>query len=310
MALLFMCDGEDPDAWSSSLRAEIPDLEVRVWPDDIGDPAEVDLALVWQPPRGVLATFPNLKVILSLGAGVEHVFQDPELPGTVPIARLIDPGLQTGMVEFVTMEVLRHHRREPEYRAQQASGEWRLLRQFLSRDRRIGILGLGHLGAACGEMLTRFGFPVAGWARSRKDIPGIESFSGEDGLFSLLERSDILICLLPLTPETEDILDATTLGALPRGAVLINAARGRHVVDNDLIEALESGQLSAATLDVFRQEPLPPDHDFWTHPKITLYPHAAAWSLPKSASPVIADNIRRARAGKPLIGQVDAARGY
>ena len=199
MALLFMCDDDDPDMWSASLQAEIPDLEFRVWPDNVGDPDDIDVALVWQPPRGMLATFSNLKAILSLGAGVEHVFQDPELPVGIPIARLIDPGLQTGMVEFVTMEVLRHHRREYEYRIQQETGEWRLLRQTLSRDRRIGILGLGHLGAACGEMLTRFGFPVAGWARSQKDIPGIESFSGEDGLFALLERSDILICLLPLT---------------------------------------------------------------------------------------------------------------
>ena len=310
MALLFMCDGEDPDIWVDALRAEIPDLDVRLWPDDVGDPADIDFALTWQPPRGVLATLPNLKAILSLGAGVEHVLRDPELPGGVPIARLIDPGLKTGMVEFVTMEVLRHHRREPEYRAQREAGEWRLLRQTLSRDRRVGVLGLGHLGTACGEMLIRFGFPVAGWSRSAKDIPGIESFCGEDGLFSLLERSDILVCLLPLTPETEDILDATTLGALPRGAVLINAARGKHVVDDDLIDALDSGHLSGATLDVYREEPLPPDHPFWAHPKIVMYPHAAAWTLPESAAPVIADNIRRARSGEPLNGQIDTRRGY
>ena len=310
MALLFMCDGEDPDIWSTSLRNEFPDLDVRLWPDQTDNLGEIDIALVWQPPRGVLATFPNLKAILSLGAGVEHVLRDPELPAAVPIARLIDPGLKTGMVEFVVMEVLRHHRREPEYRAQQQAGEWRLLRQTLSRDRRIGILGLGHLGSACGEMLTRFGFPVAGWSRSVKELPGIDCYSGEDGLFALLERSDILVCLLPLTPDTEDILDATTLGALPRGAVLINAARGKHVVDDDLIGALDSGQLSRASLDVYREEPLPIDHPFWTHPKIEMYPHAAAWTLPESASPVIADNIRRARAGEPLNGQIDVTRGY
>ena len=310
MALLFMCDGEDPAVWSDALRTEIPDLDIRLWPDNAGDPEDIDIALTWQPPRGALASFPGLRAILSLGAGVEHVLRDPELPAGVPVARLIDPGLQTGMVEFVTMEVLRHHRREPEYRAQQQAGQWTLLRQTLSKNRRVGILGLGRLGAACGEMLVRFGFPVAGWSRSPKDIPGIESFHGEDGLFALLERSDILVCLLPLTPETEDVLDATTLGALPRGAVVINAARGKHVVDDDLIDALDSGQLSGATLDVYRQEPLPQDHPFWAHPKIVMYPHAAAWTLPESAAPVLADNIRRARSGIPLTGQIDTRLGY
>lgn len=310
MALLFICDGEDPDIWETALRAELPGLDMRVGPDGMGDEAEIDVALAWQPPRGLMAGLPNLKAILSLGAGVEHILRDPELPAGVPIARLIDPGLQTGMVEFIAMEVLSHHRRAPEYHAQQRAGEWRLLRQTLSRDRRIGILGLGHLGAACGTMLTRFGFPVSGWARSDKKIPGIRSYTGEDGLFALLERSDILICLLPLTPDTEDILDATTLGALPRGAVLINAARGKHVVDDDLLDALESGQLSAATLDVYRSEPLASGHPFWAHPKITIYPHAAAWTLPESAAPVIADNIRRAADGRDLIGQIDVGRAY
>lgn len=310
MALLFICEGEDPTDWEAALRAEIPDLDFRVWPDKVGNPDDIDIALTWQPPRAVLSSFPNLKAILSLGAGVEHILRDPELPPGVPIARLIDPGLKTGMLEFVTMEVLRHHRREPEYRALQRAGEWKLLRQKLSRDRRIGILGLGHLGSACGEMLTRFGFPVSGWARSGKELPGITSYTGEEGLFSLLEQTDILICLLPLTPDTEDILDATTLGALPRGAVLINAARGKHVVDDDLIEALDSGQLSGATLDVFREEPLPGDHPFWSHPKIILYPHAAAWTLPESAGPVIADNIRRAHEGTELSGRINVRRGY
>ena len=159
-------------------------------------------------------------------------------------------------------------------------------------------------------MLARFGFPVSGWARSGKELPGITSYTGEEGLFSLLEQTDILICLLPLTPDTEDILDATTLGALPRGAALINAARGKHVVDDDLIEALDSGQLSGATLDVFREEPLPGDHPFWSHPKIILYPHAEAWTLPESAAPVIADNIRRVHDEMELFGQVNVRRGY
>ena len=310
MALLFMCDGEAPEPWRASLCDEIPDLDFRIWPDNLGNVDDIDIALAWQPPRGALANFSNLKFILSLGAGVEHILCDPELPKSVRIARLIEPGLRTGMVEFVTMEVLRYHRRADEYRFQQSDRKWKLLRQTLSQDRRVGILGLGYLGAACGDMLRRFGFSVSGWARSAKTLPGINSFYGEDGLFSLLEQSDILICLLPLTSETEDILDATTLGALPRGAVLINVARGKHLVDDDLINALDSGQLSAATLDVFREEPLPFEHPFWMHPKISLFPHAAAWTLPESASPVIADNIRRCRAGEKLIGEIEVKRGY
>ncbi|PPR11315.1 MAG: Glyoxylate/hydroxypyruvate reductase A [Alphaproteobacteria bacterium MarineAlpha11_Bin1] len=310
MALLFMCNGEDPDIWMDALREEMSELDIRCWPDQVGDFADIDVVLTWEAPPGVLAMFPNLKAILSLGAGLEHLLSDPELPRGVPIARLIDPGLKTGMTEFVTMEILRHHRREAEYRAQQRAGKWKLLRQTMSRDRRIGILGLGHLGSACGEILIELGFPVCGWSRTYKKIPNIESFIGEDGLFSVLERSDILVCLLPLTPQTEDILDATTLGALPRGAFLINAARGKHVVDDDLIDALDSGQLSGATLDVYREEPLGRGHPFWTHPKIVMYPHAAAWTLPESAAPVIADNIRRARNGKVLNGQLDTMKGY
>lgn len=293
-----------------ALREEMSELDIRCWPDQVGDFADIDVVLTWEAPPGVLAMFPNLKAILSLGAGLEHLLSDPELPRGVPIARLIDPGLKTGMTEFVTMEILRHHRREAEYRAQQRAGKWKLLRQTMSRDRRIGILGLGHLGSACGEILIELGFPVCGWSRTYKKIPNIESFIGEDGLFSVLERSDILVCLLPLTPQTEDILDATTLGALPRGAFLINAARGKHVVDDDLIDALDSGQLSGATLDVYREEPLGRGHPFWTHPKIVMYPHAAAWTLPESAAPVIADNIRRARNGKVLNGQLDTMKGY
>lgn len=310
MALLFLCDGDDPDIWSAALRTEIPDLDIRVWPDRIGNPDDIDVALVWQPPRGLLATFPGLRAILSLGAGVEHILRDSELPAGVPIARLIDPGLKSGMIEFVTLEVLRHHRRDREYRRQQNDREWHLLRQKLSRDRRIGILGLGHLGGACAETLLGFGFPVSGWSRTPKSIDGVDCHHGEDGLFALLERSDILVCLLPLTAETEDLLDATTLGALPRGAILINAARGRIVVDADLLDLLDSGHLGGASLDVFREEPLPVDHPFWSHPGIVVSPHAAAWTLPESAAPVIADNIRRAADGHALLGVIDRRRGY
>lgn len=309
MALLFYADGESRDDWARALSAELPDMEIRFWPD-IGIEHDIEYALVWQPPRGLLASLPNLKAILSLGAGVEHILRDPELPARIPIARLIDPGLKIGMVEFVLMEVLRYHRRQPEYLAQAARKEWKLLRQTLPQNRRIGILGLGHLGASCAEQFVALGFDVCGWSRTAKDLPGVACHHGEDGLFAVLERSQILVNLLPLTDETRDILDATTMGAMPEGAVLINAARGAHLVEDDLIEMLDSGHLSYATLDVFRTEPLPGHHPFWSHPKITVYPHAAAWTLPEAAAPVIADNIRKAEAGEPLYGRIDIRRGY
>ena len=310
MALLFICDGENPDLWESALRAEINNIDIRVWPNSVGNPEDIEVALAWLPPPGILANFRNLKAILSLGAGVEHLLKDSSISSNIPIARLIDPGLKRGMTEFVTMEVLRYHRHEREYRVQQNLKTWKLLKQTLSRDRQIGILGLGLLGQACAKKLADFEFPVSGWSQSTKDIKGVRSFSGEDGLFSTLEESDILICLLPLTPDTEDILDKTTLGALPRGAVVINGGRGHHVVDQDLIQLLDSGHLSGATLDVFREEPLLPEHPFWDHPKITVFPHAASWSLPSSAAPVIAKNIKRIGCGEKLFGEVDRTKGY
>ena len=177
MALLFLCDGEDADVWSAALRAEIDDLDIRVWPDGVGDPHDIDVALTWQPPRGVLASFPNLKAILSLGAGVEHILRDPELPPGVPVVHLIDPGLKSGMVEFVTMEVWLITAAYPNTEHNEAAGEWRLLRQTLSRDRRVGILGMGHLGTACGEVLGRFGFPPLQAGRGPEKISPVSRAS-------------------------------------------------------------------------------------------------------------------------------------
>ena len=310
MALLFICDGEDPKPWMERLLAEIPELDIRVWPNEVGIEDDIDVALAWLPPKGVFKQFRNLRAILSLGAGVEHILKDTTLDRTIEVARLLDSGLKTGMVEFVTLETLRYHRREPEYRAQQQQEKWLLLSQPLTENRHIGILGLGYLGGACAEHLKLFGFSVSGWARTEKEIEGISCYTGEDGFFKLLEQSEILVCLLPLTRETENILDATAFGALPPGASLINVGRGGHLVEDDLLKYLDNGHLFGATLDVFREEPLPSRHPFWSHPKIIVYPHAAAWSLPITASPVIADNLRRIAKGENLIGLVDRKRGY
>lgn len=307
--LLFSCPGVDQAAWLSALAKAYPALTVRVWPD-IGNADEIDYALVWKQPKGILNGLPNLTVIFSLGAGVEHVLLDETLPAHIPLVRMVDPTLVTGMVEFVVMQVLHYHRHMPTYAAQQRAGIWRQLPQSLPSERRIGLLGLGELGSASARALTGFGFDVLGWSRLEKHLPGVRGFSGANGLDIFLAQTDILVCLLPLTDETRGILNQDTLSRLPRGSHLINAARGGHLVEDDLIPLLDSGHLAGATLDVFAVEPLPGDHPFWTHPSITLVPHAAALTHPVTASRIIAANMNRFQAGEALHNVVDRGRGY
>jgi glyoxylate/hydroxypyruvate reductase A len=309
MALVFSSPVDDPKPWLAAFARELPDLEVRVWPN-VAKLDDIEFALVWKPPLGLFPRLPNLAAILSLGAGVEHLLDHAELPPDLPIARMVDDSLRMGMTEFVVMRTLHYHRRMPEYEAQQRARLWRQLPQRASNDRKVGMLGLGVLGASAATALAAMGFVVAGWSRTAKSLPGISCHTGENGLFAVLERSEILVCLLPLTRETCGILDATTLNALPRGAYLVNAARGGHVVEADLLAALASGHLAGATLDVFEVEPLPAEHLFWTHPKIMVVPHAAAWTLADIAIHPVVENIRRFRAGKPMLNLVDRGRGY
>jgi len=309
ITVLFQSDVDRGDWWGEELGKRLPGVELRIWPD-IGDKADIDYALVWMPELGLLRSLPNLKAILSLGAGVDHIFRDPDLPPGVPIARVVDPELTARMTEFVLLHVLRYHRQQPAYDAQQIEARWRQLHQPAAHDRRVGIMGMGELGADAGRRLVDLDFRVAGWSRSAKEIAGIEGFHGADGLEPFLARTEILVCLLPLTPATENILDAALFAGLPEGAHVLNVARGGHLVDDDLIAALDSGHLAGATLDVFREEPLPADHPFWRHPKITVTPHVASISDPRSAADLIADSIRRVEAGQPALNVVDPAAGY
>ncbi|HYC14729.1 MAG TPA: glyoxylate/hydroxypyruvate reductase A [Stellaceae bacterium] len=309
MILLFRSSLDSAALWRSELQKFLPDLEMRVVPE-VGDPTEIDAALVWKPQHGLLASLPNLKLVISLGAGVDHLFLDPSLPSHVPIARLVDPYMTEAMSEYVLTQVLRLHRRDLDYRAQQGERAWRELPQPNASARRVGVLGLGELGADAARKLAVLGFAVAGWSRRERRIPGIESFSGPDGLLALARRSDILVCLLPLTPETEGILNASLFAAMPKGAMLVNAARGRHLTEADLLAALESGQLSAAVLDVFREEPLPPEHPFWIHPRIVVTPHVAAATHAPTAAVGVADNLKRLAEGKPLRNLVDREQRY
>jgi glyoxylate/hydroxypyruvate reductase A len=311
MALLFISEVDRADWWKAELARASPGLEVRAWPD-IGDPTDIVYALVWKPRAGVLAKLPNLAAIFSLGAGVDHIFGDPGVPAGVPVTRIVDADLTAGMSEYVLLHVLRYHRNQPALDRQQRDHVWdmRMSEMRQARETQVGVMGLGEIGSDAAVKLSMMGFDVAGWSRTPKDMHGIECFAGESGFAPFLARAHILVCLLPLTPATTGILDAKTFAAMPRGGYVINAGRGGHLVEDDLVPALDSGQLAGATLDVFATEPLPPGHPFWDHPRITVTPHNASVTDPRSVAAQVAENIRRHRAGEKLLNLVDRATGY
>jgi len=306
--LLFRSPSDSGERWRTALRRENDRLDVRVWPD-AGRLEEIEYALVWASPDDLLHRLPGLRVVFSLGAGVDHLVTG-EIPEGIPLVRMVDPALTEGMVEYVLYQVLRHHRNMPAYEQRQVLAEWRVHDQVRPGDRRIGLLGLGELGGACARALVGLGFDVGGWARHERDMAGVRVFTGEDGLRALARRSDILVCLLPLTPDTRGILCAGLFACMPRGAVVMNVARGAHLVAEDLTMALGEGHLSHAVLDVFGTEPLPPVHAFWHHPRITVTPHAASLTNPDTGAALVAEGIRCDQAGAPLAHRVDLERGY
>lgn len=311
MKVLFISAENDPGDWQSVLQNLLPGLELCVWPEGVDDKADFEIALVWKPPPGVLKQFPNLKLIQCLGMGVDALFADPELPEHAVIARLIDRNLIAQMSEYICWAVLHHHRLMDTYAVYQAERRWRQLPPPDTARRRIGILGLGTIGRDVASKLQVLGFPVQGWSRSGVNAPaGIDMFAGAEGLQPFLQTSNVLVCLLPLTPQTQGIIDADLLQQLPKDAYLINVARGGHVVDADLLAALDRGHLAGATLDVVNQEPLPSGHPYWRHPKIHLTPHIAGLTTAASAAAQIAANIRRALAGREILNRVEPARQY
>lgn len=271
-------------------------------------PEEIDY-IVYAPSGGLsdFAPFTHTRAVLSLWAGVERIVGLPGL--TQPLCRMVDDGLAQGMTEWVTGHVLRHHLGMDAHIAG-LNGRWQQDVPPLARDRRVGILGLGALGQAAAQALVALQFDIWGWSRSAKSVPGLTCVAGPDGLDAILSRSEILITLLPATPATNNLLDAPRLAQLPRGAVLINPGRGTLIDDDALLAALDSGQIGHATLDVFRVEPLPAEHPYWAHPRVTVTPHVAADTRPDSAARVIAENIRRSEAGEALLHRVDRTRGY
>ncbi|MFC4352101.1 2-hydroxyacid dehydrogenase [Fodinicurvata halophila] len=309
MALLFYSTADSAKVWIPELKRQLSHHDIRQWPD-IGDASEIDYALMWKPEPGVMASLPNLKVIFSIGAGIDHLVKDPDMPRHLPLVRMVEEGLTAGMTEYVVMQTLYHHRRMLDYREQQAEQRWEPLPLTPCWDRKVGILGLGVLGRDAAEKLAMLGLDVAGWSRSEKRIDGVTCYHGDAGLDEILRRSEILVCLLPLTEQTRGILNADLFNRLPKGAMIINAARGEHLVDQDLLDALASGQIDSATLDVFHEEPLPGNHPFWSHPRIILTPHMASITVPRTAVASLVDNVQRFEAGQPMKNVVDLDRGY
>jgi glyoxylate/hydroxypyruvate reductase len=306
--IIYYNQGEDNAYWLAGLRAAMPQAEFRLWLP--GDDAHADYALVWNAPTEMLAGRTGLKAIFNLAAGVNKLLEVGDTLPDVPIIRLEDAGMAVQVAEYATHAVLRYFRRFDEYDQQARQHEWKFLSSNNKRDFAVGIMGLGAIGSRIAQTMQHFGFPVRGWSRSRKTLPGVQCFAGRDNLNDFLEDLRVLICVLPLTHETENILRLETFGKLAFGSYLINIGRGRHLVEPDLISALDSGHIAAATLDVFRNEPLPPNHPFWEHPRVTITPHMAAETLRDDTIRQVVEKLGAFDRGEPISGLVNRSTGY
>lgn len=310
MRILFHSSADDPAAWLSALAAALPEASLCVWRE--GDDAPADYAVVWKPPAAMLQGRHALKGIFNLGAGVDAILQlGDALPAGVPVVRLDDAGMALQMAEYVTHAVLRYYRRFDELEAQVRAGKWnRSLHPFRKSDFPVGILGLGVLGTKITQALAPFGFPLLGWSRSGKDIPGVSCHAGEPELDAFLRGTRVLVCVLPLTSETAGILNRANMAKLRRCAYVINIARGAHLVEEDLLALLHEGHIAGATLDVFQTEPLPTGHPLWQEPRVTITPHVAALTLLQESVEQIAAKIRAMQRGETVAGIVDRNKGY
>ena len=309
MALLIIAPDLESEMFADELNRLDPDLDIRIWPQ-MGNADDIEFALTWYHPLGEFAGFKNLQCIASLGAGVDHILRDAELPEGVPVTRVVQSSMSQFMSEYVILSVLHYCRQFDIYKNDQAAKRWQSRIPLLARDIRIGIMGLGQLGADAARKLVFLEFNVAGWSRTPKTIAGVESFAGDDALDDFLSRANILICLLPLTPATEGILNGSLFEKLPAGAYVINVARGAHLIEEDLLTALDSGHLAGACLDVFQTEPLPENHPFWDHPKVLITPHISSITDPMAVMPQILENYQRMKSGRPLKHTVDINKGY
>lgn len=296
------------EEWRDAILELMPDLDVRLWPD-VGEAADIEYVLVGRFDIAELPPLPNLRMLMAMFAGFEYFLDHPECP-PAPCVRTGPPAGDTSMTEYAVLHALRHHRAMPTYLAQQAQKIWQSIPHKQPHEQRIGFLGFGTMAQAPARALAGLGFDVAAWVRRPRSDGEITIFAGDDGYLPFLARTDILVCLLPLTDRTRDILNARTFAALPDGAAVINLGRGDHLVVDDLIAALDSGHLSGATLDATSPEPLPPESPLWSHPAITIMPHVARRVRPSTGAPQVIENIRRDRAGEPLLWQIDREAGY
>jgi len=313
MRIAFCCTGTAPEPWVQGLQAALPGADVQVWAP--GAP-QADFAVVWAPPQAFIDQQPGLKALFNIGAGVDALLK-LRLPSGLPVVRLDDAGMSVQMAEYVCHAVIRHFREFDAYDTAMAQGQWAFRKPRARADFAVGVMGLGVLGTRVAQALRLFDFPVNGWSRRAKAmdgaLTGVRGFAGADGFEGFLAASRVLVNLLPLTADTQNILNRDTLQRLPPGGYVINVARGAHLVDDDLLALLASGHLSGATLDVFRTEPLPAEHPFWGHPKITLTPHTSARTLRDESIAQIARKITALTHGQPiaqLSGVVDVALGY
>lgn len=309
MNIIFQDNGNHLNDWLHALKQTLPQANVRIWQE--GDDAPADYAIVWKPALAMLRGRTDLKAIFSRGAGVDGIVQlGADLPSGVPVVRLSDAGMGVQMAEYVTHAVLRYFRRFDEYQMPEQDACWRFLPPRRREEFSIGVLGLGVLGQRIVAALQHFGFPVNGWSRTQKSQDGVTCYTGRAELPAFMQASKVVVCILPLTADTQGILDRACLAHLPQGAYLINVARGSHLIEEDLLDLIRQGHIAGATLDVFREEPLPPAHPFWQEPRITLTPHIAAMTIVHDSVVQIAERMRALDNGLPVAGVVDIKRGY
>lgn len=296
-------------SWAEIFGVRVPQLPFRRWGHDEVDPAQVRYLAAWNAPADFIAQFPNLEVLFSVGAGIDQLPLSA-LPPQVRVVRMVEQGIITGMAEYIAMACLALHRDLPFFISEQRAERWTYRHTRLASETRIGVMGLGELGKAALQILKPLGFALSGWSRSAHAIDGVTSFAGAAGFDAFLAQADIFVCLLPLTAETRGILCREAFEKMPQGSAVINAGRGGHLIAQDLIDALDAGQLRAAMLDVTDPEPLPEGHAFYLHPAVFLTPHVAAETRHATAGQVFADNVLRLLAGQPLLGEVDRTKGY
>ena len=306
MRISFCCTDTASEPWLQGLRAALPTAKVLLW--EPGAPL-ADYAVVWAPPQQFFDEQPQLKAVFNIGAGVDALLK-LRLPPNALVVRLDDAGMSVQMAEYVCHAVIRHFRELDAYEADTRQGNWSFRKPRSRADFPVGIMGMGVLGERVARSLVGFEFPVMGWSRTPKSVDGVQCFAGEQGFADFLAASRVLVCLLPLTPETRDIMNLTNMSRLQSGAYIINVARGAHLVEDDLLALLDSGHLAGATLDVFRTEPLPAGHPFWQHPKIVVTPHTSARTLRSESITQIASKITTIQRGEPVAGVVEPSRGY